>query len=237
MSYGVYVPGAATPDAPAVEALAKASGLSLIDARMLLASPLPKRVSLLADREAAAALARELKPLDAFVVASEALARVRPRIAKACRFDGPSLLLDGVVFTPRLIVHGEIRAGSRVERNVIVEQDIGFRVEKRTSDRRTSAERFLRLYGEGHADGVEIRPRSFNFRGLGKDFASTSAGNVATFIDRLRSLFPGLKVDETLLRHPPLPQDVPSESETKLESNEEAAMRTSTLIALDLLRR
>jgi hypothetical protein len=247
--YGVFIPGAATPDERSIDALSRAAELSRIDAQMLLASPLPKRVRSEPTSDAAAERVRRLREggFDAFVVTREALSRAKPIRAKSFRFDGGSLRFEPAetAFEPgglRLIVHGEIQNRSRVDRTVRVQTFEGPpRVEKTTEDRRSSEERFLHLYGDTHARVVEIFPQAFNFRGLGADFGMALSGNVAKFLERLREMFPEARYDDSLRRHPPMPDDLgsdgPEARSVRKEGNEEAAMRTSTLIALDILRR
>src|SRR5687768_5890679 len=94
--YGVYIPGASTPDERSIDALSRAAELSRIDAQMLLAAPHPKRVRSEPTSAAAAERVRLLRDggFDAFVVTLEALARVKPVVAKAFRFDGGSLRLE-----------------------------------------------------------------------------------------------------------------------------------------------
>ena len=248
--YGVYIPGAAAPDERSIDALSRAAELSRIDAQMLLASPLPKRVRSEPTSAAAAERVRLLREggFDAFVVTAEALARVKPVRAKSFRFEGGGLRLDPAEasFEPgtlRLIVLGEILTGLRVDKAVRTPRLYGAPVVERvTGERRSSGERFLHLYGEGHERVVEIRPQSFNFRALGAEFGPALSGNVAKFLERLRGLFPDVRSDDALLRSPPMPDDL-GEAGGRLdhavhkEGNEEAAMRTSTLIALDILRR
>src|SRR5688500_2029346 len=189
--YGVFIPGAATPDERSIDALSRAAELSRIDAQMLLASPLPKRVrseptsSLAADR---IRILREAG-FDAFVVTRDALRRVKPIPIKTARFDAGALRCEPAAasFEPgglRLIVHGEIRTRSRAVRTVRVNDDDGPpRVERVTEDRQSAEERFLHLYGDGHARVVEIRPRSFNFRALlGAAFGPALSGNVTLFL-------------------------------------------------------
>src|SRR5688500_9517687 len=149
--YGVFIPGAATPDERSIDALSRAAELSRIDAQMLLASPLPKRVrseptsSLAADR---IRILREAG-FDAFVATREALRRVKPARTKSFRFDGGAVRFEPAAsFEPgglRLIVHGEIQTRSRVVRTVhhpnpYVEGVP--RTERTTEDRRSSDERF-----------------------------------------------------------------------------------------------
>ncbi|HEX7899970.1 MAG TPA: hypothetical protein VF950_19540 [Planctomycetota bacterium] len=248
--YGVYIPGAAAAEERTIDALSRAAELSRIDAQMLLASPLPKRVRSESTSSDAAARVRLLREggLDAFVVTHEALGRVKPVRAKSFRFDGGSLRLEPpeASFEPgalRLIVLGEILSSSRVDQSVSTPRRYGPPVVERVKgERHTSGERFVHLYGESHARVVEIRPQSFNFRALGTDFGPALSGNVATFLERLRRVFPDVRSDDSLLRFPPMPDDLGKvggtvEHEVHKEDNEAQTLRTSILIALDLLRR
>lgn len=232
--YGVYIPGAATPDERTTAALARAAELSLADARLLLTSPLPKRVRAEATSSDAAARVRLLREggLDAFVVKADALKRTRPLRATSFRKDPIAFDPGAVALEPRLIVQGLIRSSRQVDRTMIIDDPYGPpRIERIRGEKSSEAARFIHLYGESHAQVVEIRPAAFNFRALGQDFGPTLAANVARFI----ALFPRARVDDTLLRCPPL-EDVDTDGQFARGSNEEAALRTSTLIALDLLR-
>ena len=237
--YGVFIPGAATPDERSIDGLSRAAELSRIDAQMLLASPLPKRVRSEATSDAAAERVRALREagFDAFVVTREALKRVRPILTKSFLFEGGSLRFEPAEasFEPgalHLIVHGEIQTRSKVVRTVHRPNpyvDGPPTTERTTEDRRSSDERFLHLYGEGHDRVVEIRPRAFNFRGLGPAFGLALSGNVATFLDRVREMFPRARYDDSLRRHPPMPDELESsggeERAVHREGNEEAALR------------
>jgi hypothetical protein len=249
-AYGVFIPGAATPDERSIDALSRAAELSRIDAQMLLASPLPKRVRSEPTSSLAAERVRLLREggFDAFVATRDALRRVKPVRIKAARFEVDALRFEPAAasFEPgglRLIVHGEIRTRSRVVRTVRSVQDEGPpTVERVTEDRQSSEERFLHLYGEGHARVVEIRPQGFNFRALlGDAFGPVLSGNVSRFLERLREAFPAARYDDTLRRFPPMPDEEETSGTLDRavcqERNEAAAMRTSTLIAIDLLRR
>lgn len=240
--YGVYIPGAAAPEEAVCAALAGAAELSLIDARMILTSRLPKRVRVEGTAEAAAGLVRRLRNggLDAFVITEEALRRARPPRATSFRVQGGRLLLDTGPFEPELAVHGEIRRSRRIDSLRANYDGVSPIIERARGIADDRSERFLHLYGDSHARVVEIRPRDFQFRALGRDFGVSLAANERAFLELLRTLRPKLRYDDTLLRHPPAEEGRIARSDAITvheESNEAAALRTSTLIALDLLRR
>ena len=233
--YGVYVPGAAPPDARTTGAVAAATGLSAVDARLILTAPFPKKVAAEDSAEGAAARVRALREagLEAFVVTNDALRGARAPRLSGFRLDGGRVIFEPGAddFRPRLVVRGLIRKSVRVDQKRVVHVQGVPRLERVRGTPTTGAEPFLRLYGESYADAFEIRPSSFNFRALGGRFQSTTAGNVSALLELLGDV----RVDDTLTRAS-LPPETEGQ-EVVRESDEEAAMRTATLIAVDLLRR
>lgn len=246
--FGVFIAPTASGDP---DKLAAASGLSRADAKMLLVSKLPRRVTLEPTAEAATSRARALKDagFDAFVVSRSALAKSPPR-AKIFSVDGGSLVFDVLRFAPgelKLVVEGELQRTTEEQETDRVED--GGRVIREVVDRsrRSDAEPFFHLYGDSYRKAVEIRPRGFNFRALGKDFAPTMAMNAARFLALLRSLFPAAVQDDRLRRYPPFPDegifaydeagmDADRERKVRKDDNEKAALATSQLIAIHALR-
>ena len=69
-------------------------------------------------------------------------------------------------------------------------------------------ERRLEEVGKSIERGAaELRPHEFNFHCLGTDFALSAALNQQAFIRRLKTLWPDLGYDDTLLKHPPILDD------------------------------
>ena len=257
--YGVFIPPPSTSDPALIAALAQVTGLARIDAQMILASHLPRRVFTSRTASEGADRVRSLRAagFDGFVVSFDALARAHPPQVQAASFTPEGLAFEPAgAFQPgelRLLIHGEFLSGFDIQRTVTT-YSRGFsgfghhETQETTHDRSSSAEQFLHLYGTTHDKVFELRPQRFNFRCLGNDFSLTASQNVKTFIQRLHTLSPDLRYDDTLLRFPPVLDDqvvsdrVAGGDPIRLEvvqhklGNETGAIRASFLLALSILR-
>ena len=250
-NFGVYIPGYGSSEAALAEALATSAGLSNADARMMLASRLPRRVLVTVTEEEASDRVLTLKGagFDAFAVSFQAL-RARPPQARAAQFIGAGVEFQpGGSFAVRLMVHGQILSGQQTKSVVSARTKYGALVPVNTRfDQSSGSEQFVCFYGRNHAEAVEIRPRSFNFRCLGADAGVSKAQGLKSFLDRLRALFPDVLYEDTLLHVAPPQDDVNSteafdagvlgsvQTSHRTESNEGGALRASLLIAMATLR-
>jgi hypothetical protein len=250
-NFGVYIPGTATSESPAAGALAASTGLSIADARMMLASRLPRRVMATVTEEEASGLVRTLRGagFDAFAVGFQEL-RARPPQARAAQFTSAGVdFQPGGSFPVRLVVHGQILSGQQTKSIVSARTKYGAMIPVSTrSDQSSGSEQFVCFYGATHAQAVEIRPRAFNFRCLGADAGVSKAQGLKAFLDRIRGLFPEVRTDDTLLHVAPPQEDVSStenfdagvlgsvQTSHRTESNEGGALRASLLIAIATLR-
>jgi hypothetical protein len=257
--YGVFIPPYSTSDQGSIAALAQVTGLAHSDAQIILSSHMPRRVFTTQSDSEGADRVRSLRAagFDGFVVSFDAIAK-----ARAPQIHAASFTPDGVVFQPSggfrpgelgLIVHGEFRSGFDIERTVTTYfSGIGGLPhsprQESTHDKTSSSEPFVHLYGKTHDQVFELRPQRFNFHCLEKDFALSAAINLKTFIQRLRTLSPNAKYDDTLLKFPPILDDqvvsdhVVGGNPMRLEvvqhkqGNENAAIRASFLLAFSMLR-
>ncbi|HLF93552.1 MAG TPA: hypothetical protein VJB14_08820 [Planctomycetota bacterium] len=251
-NYGIYIPAYATSDGAAIRALATSMSLSEADARMLLASRLPRKVSSTATAELASESVLCLRGagFDAFAVGFKAL-RARPPLARTAQWAGDAVdFQPGGAFPIRLIVHGQILSSNQTRSNVAARTQAGGLVPAGSASVSSSdAEPFVHFYGESHARAVELRPRSFNFRFLGAEAGVSKAMGLKNFLVRVRSIYPDARYDETLL-HCAVPGDDLDGTETYDEgaagglsvrrishSNEAGALRAALLIALAFLKK
>lgn len=250
--YAVYLPAIETSDDGTIRALAGLTGLSLADARTILASPLPRRVGATETAEEAEDLARSLRGagFDAFVVSVEALSRTRTQRVRAARFTP-----DGVEFEPsggfgpgalRVIVYGQYVLTREIAISFAADE-LGPAELGRRTDQWGDSERFAHLYGESSEHALELRPTSFDFHCLGKDWGNASVVNLRRFLERLQLLFPTARYDDTLLRYSPPMEQLEGQMEWLLSSasyvgmtrwgNAAAVLRASRLIAMSIQRR
>lgn len=254
--FAVYIPGLGRPDDAAVQALASAVGLSPVEARMVLASRLPKRVASTPDAQDAVDRVLSLKAagFDAFAVSFEALHRSRPVRAKTARLSDDALEFDpGPRFTAdagvRLVVHGRILSGKSVKSTASTRTKYGTPVSVGANyEESGSSELFVHLYGASPAESVDLRPQAFNFRFLGADAGPTKVGALKAFFEKIRARWPALRFDDTLLRVPPAIDESSSidsvdagrlgkvQTETREGTNEGGVLKASYLLAVDALR-
>ena len=249
--FGVYIPGRGTPESPDAEALAAAAGVSIIDARMMLASKLPRRVLATVTEEEASGRIGALRAagFDAFAISFQAL-RARPPQSRTVQFAGGGVEFQpGGSFPVRLIVHGQILSGQQNKSVVSARTKYGALVPVKSEIQRSGdSEPFVCFYGATHDQAVDLRPRAFNFRCLGADAGVSKAQGLKAFLARIRTMFPEARYDDTLLHVAP-PQDDVSSTESyeagvlgsvqkthRTESNEGGALRASLLIAIVALR-
>ena len=257
--YGVFLPPNASSDEDKIARLGQMTGLSQVDSKLILASHLPRRVFTVKTASEGKDRVRFLRAagFDGFIVSFDALARVRvPQIHSA------AFSPEGIDFQPvgsfhreelRLVIHGEFITGHDIERTITTYPRgiTGFQHPRteNSHDRSNTSEQFLHLYGESHDKVFELRPHKFNFHCLGTDFALSAALNQQAFIQRLKTLWPDLRYDDTLLKHPPILEDqivsdrvsggnpLRIEVVERKQGNEEGAVRASFLLALSILRR
>lgn len=251
-NYAVMIPPIGTADAAAVRALASTVGISDADARMALASRLPRRVASTATAEEARECALNLRGagFDAFAASFESLRRRPPQARSATFVPGGVEFEPGGAFAVRLIVHGRILSGQQTKTSLEVRSKHGALVPAGSATVASSdSEAIALFYGERAAQAVDLRPRGFNFRCLGAEAGPTKAAAMKMFLERVRALFPEAAYDDTLLRvAPPSDDTLGAESVDesamgsarvvrRVQSNEAGVLRAALLIAMSLLRK
>jgi hypothetical protein len=208
--FGVYVYGRTPTNPTAAETLSRAGQVSVADARQMLLSKIPRRVSDHADPVQAAARAAEIRSagLIAFTVDLQELAAWRPSEVRGAAFEGP-----GVSFRPagqfppgalRMILHGRSTTSTEVRSEATVHDPqslarLGNGIAQLRSEQ---GEHFAHLYGADPAEVYELRANRFDFRCLGSPPAPTCVESLRMFLDRLRGLFSDAIYDDTLVRYP-----------------------------------
>jgi hypothetical protein len=253
--YGVFVPGRGLAEEPVVQALSSAIGTSPVDARMILASRIPRRVLSTPTAEEADDRVRTLRGagFQAFAESFESL-RARPVVARTARWDAEGLAFEpGLRFPPqdgiRLIVRGRIVSGQTVKTTVSGRTKYGGLAPVGASfDQAGTSEQFVHFYGASPEIAVGIRPQAFNFRFLGPDAGSTKAGALKALLGKIQAQWPEVRIDETLLHYTPASEEVGStdsfdagalgavETNRRTDSNEGGVLRAALLLAILALR-
>jgi len=255
--FGIFLPGTGTGKEgdEAAQALAAAVDISVVDARMILVSRLPRRVASAATASEAADRVLSLKGagFDAFAASFESL-RVRPPRARTARLvDGGLAFEPGPAFSSgdgvRLIVQGQILSGQSVRSTTSTRTQYGTLVPVGANYQESrGSETFVHFYGATPSVAVEIRPQGFNFRFLGAEAGPTKAGALKALLGKLRSLWPAALLDDTLLHVPPANEESSAteivdagrlasvETERREGSNEGGVLKASRLLAIAALR-